>query len=64
MSDLIYSRITRTQGSREVACAHRQELAKKQGSQDPTTTLESILKVSKKQRAAGREARAGDMLQL
>ena len=42
MSDLIYGRITRTQGSREVACAHRQALAKKQGSQGPTTTLEGM----------------------
>lgn len=64
MSDLICGRIARTQGSREVACAHRQALAKKQGSQEPTTTLELILKVSKKQRAAGGEAGAEDMLQL
>ena len=64
MSDLICGRIAKTQGSREVACVHRQALAKKQGSQEPTTTLELILKVSKKQRAAGGEAGAEDMLQL
>lgn len=52
--DLIHGRVTRIEGSREEACTHRQALAKKQGSQHPTTTLGLTLEVSKRQRGQQR----------